>query len=267
MTNIPLVGEFRVTCEFDRKNSSDLNWVAGFHTGIDLVGNDTIYATCDGKAVRIGFDENFGNFIVIRDDIDLYYHWFCHLSKISVSVGQRVSRISRIGVMGATGNATGKHLHFEIRRPSNNYADVVDPANYMGIPNVVGVYNTENYPIYRSHLQDIGWQYFVAPGHVSGTTGESRRLEAIQIMSDLVEYRTHLQDIGWTDWAKGEEISGTTGQSRRLEAIEFKSSKRMIVQGHVQDIGWQDERRGTHVEIGTTGQSLRLEAFRFRFEE
>ncbi len=145
-TNIPLTGEFRVTCEYKRKG----NWSCGWHTGIDLVGNETIYASCDGKVTRTGYDKSYGNFIVVQNDTDKKYHWYCHLSKINVSVGQRVSRTSKIGVMGSTGNSTGKHLHFEIRNASNKYADNSNPADYMGIPNKVGTYNSANYQIKNS---------------------------------------------------------------------------------------------------------------------
>lgn len=142
-TNIPLTGEFRVTCEYGRKG----NWSAGYHTGIDLVGNEQIYATCDGKVTRTGFDKSYGNFIVIKNDVDGRFHWFCHLSKISVNVGDKVSRVSKIGIMGSTGNSTGKHLHFEIRNAGNKYGNQINPAEYMGIPNTVGTYNSANYQI------------------------------------------------------------------------------------------------------------------------
>ena len=118
---------------------------------------------------------------------------------------------------------------------------------------------------YRSHVQDYGWQDYVNEGEVSGTTGESKRIEAIQIDSDEIQYRVHLQDIGWTDWYSSNQVAGTTGESRRLEAIEFISSRNMIAQGHVQYEGWQPEQQGTNIMIGTTGKSLRLEAFKLRF--
>lgn len=143
-TNIPLTGIFKVTCEYKRKG----NWAAGWHTGIDLYSdNDTIYATCDGVVTRTGYDKSYGNFITVKDSATGKYHWFCHLSKINCSVGQSVSRVSKIGVMGSTGNSTGKHLHFEIRNASNAYADTSDPAQYMGIPNQVGTYNSADYQI------------------------------------------------------------------------------------------------------------------------
>lgn len=141
-TNIPLTGIFRVTCEYKRKG----NWAAGWHTGIDLYSdNQIIYGTCDGVVHRTGYDKSYGNYIVVRDKSTGKYHWFCHLSKITCSVGQEVSRVSKIGIMGSTGNSTGTHLHYEIRNESNSYADTSNPAEYMRIPNQVGTYNTANY--------------------------------------------------------------------------------------------------------------------------
>ena len=142
-TNIPLTGEFRVTCEYRRKG----NWSAGWHTGIDLVGDEKIYSSCNGEVTRTGYDKSYGNYIVIKNDADGRYHWFCHLSKISTGTGKKVSRTTVIGIMGSTGNSTGKHLHFEIRNVSNKYGDVINPADYMGIPNKVGSYNSANYQI------------------------------------------------------------------------------------------------------------------------
>lgn len=118
--------------------------------------------------------------------------------------------------------------------------------------------------LYRSHIQDIGWQGYVGAGEVSGTTGRSLRLEAIQIKSKDIQYRVHMQDKGWGTWCTNNQVAGTTGESRRIEAIEFKSNKKITAQAHVQDIGWQKEVSGTNITIGTTGRSLRLEAFKLK---
>lgn len=146
-TNIPLTGNFRVTCEYKRKG----NWAAGWHTGIDMVcDNDTIYGTCDGTVYKIGVDKSYGNYITVKAP-DGKYHWFCHLSKVTCNEGDKISRTTKIGVMGNTGNSTGKHLHFEIRNSSNKYADNSNPADYMGIPNKVGSYDSDNYQIGNSN--------------------------------------------------------------------------------------------------------------------
>jgi hypothetical protein len=119
--------------------------------------------------------------------------------------------------------------------------------------------------LYRSHVQNIGWQGYASEGEISGTIGKSKRIEAIQINSNEIQYRVHMEGIGWSDWVGNGQIAGTTGESRRIEAIEFKSSKKMTAQGHVQNIGWQNEITGTDITIGTTGKSLRLEAFKLKF--
>ena len=143
MTNLPFTGRFKVTCEYGRAG----NWAAGRHTGIDLVGvsSKTVYATCNGTVTRTEFDNSYGNFVVIKDG-DGYYHWLCHLASISVSTGQKVTRVTKVGIMGSTGNSTGPHTHYEIRTPENKYGKDINPANYMGIPNKVGVYISSDYP-------------------------------------------------------------------------------------------------------------------------
>ena len=66
-------------------------------------------------------------------------------------------------------------------------------------------------------------------GEMAGTSGESKRLEAIHIRltGDIanyydIYYRVHVQTIGWQDWVKNGETAGTEGHSYRLEAIEIK---------------------------------------------
>ena len=81
---------------------------------------------------------------------------------------------------------------------------------------------------YCTHVQTYGWQDWVQNGTISGTTGKSKRLEAIRIRitGDLakeydVYYRVHAQTYGWLGWAKNGESAGTEGYSKRLEAIEI----------------------------------------------
>lgn len=76
----------------------------------------------------------------------------------------------------------------------------------------------------EGHVEGIGWQ---TSSGISGTTGQSKRLEAIKIKfkNDLskkntIQYRFHVQDVGWQAWKKEGEIAGTTGQAKRLEAIQ-----------------------------------------------
>lgn len=79
----------------------------------------------------------------------------------------------------------------------------------------------------QAHLQDFGWRTYKYPGAntVIGTTGQSRRLEALKIKtSKKCKMRAHIQDVGWTKWTDcdGKAMVGTEGQSKRLEAIQIK---------------------------------------------
>lgn len=153
MTNLPVTGIFRITCPYHKKGNK---WAAGHHTGVDIVStNKRVYGTCDGKVYRSGFDKSYGNFVVVRNTSDDTFHWFCHLQTIFVKQGQNVSRGTVIGIMGNTGNSTGTHLHFEIRKHTNTYNHTNDPCQYMGTPNRTGFFNSKNFEIKETNY-DIG---------------------------------------------------------------------------------------------------------------
>lgn len=75
--------------------------------------------------------------------------------------------------------------------------------------------------IYQTHVQDYGWQDWRSDGTMSGTSGESKRLEGIcielsnQDYSGGVEYQTHVQDYGWQGFQSNGAIAGTTGECKR----------------------------------------------------
>ena len=65
-----------------------------------------------GKVTRAAYNKYNGNFVeVTNGDIATIY---CHMSKISVDVGDSVKAGTKIGEVGSTGLSTGPHLHFEI---------------------------------------------------------------------------------------------------------------------------------------------------------
>ena len=125
---------------------------------------------------------------------------------------------------------------------------------------------------YQTHVQDIGWQDYVQDGAISGTIGQSKRLEAIRIKvigdPELgITYSTHIQDIGWQGFVSDDFVSGTTGQGRRLEAIKIQltgtnaSLYDVYYQVHAQNFGWMDWTKNG-MPAGTAGFSYRLEAIR-----
>lgn len=148
MTKLPFTGKFKVTCEYGRKGTA---WKSGIHGGTDLVGldSDKVYSICSGVVERAGYDKGgFGNYVRIKEDGTENRIYLAHLSKIYVKVGQRVTYTTVVGLMGSTGNSTGKHTHVEIRELRNGQAvRKLNSSNYMGIPNKVGEYNSRDYQI------------------------------------------------------------------------------------------------------------------------
>lgn len=148
MTNLPLTGLNTITAVFKQINKN-LWKTLGFHTGLDFVGSDNIYATCDGIVDSVNHSGAYGNYIIIKEDNVNRYHYFCHLKSIKVAKGNRVNRGTIVGIMGATGNVTGKHLHYEIRKTKGNLVEsnLINPAEYCGIPNKKGTYDSNNYQL------------------------------------------------------------------------------------------------------------------------
>ncbi len=86
-----------------------------FHPGVDLGADygDTVRAAAAGVVVANWYDGGYG----IKIDIDHgngYHTWYAHLSRVLVSDGTHVYKGEPIGLVGATGFATGPHLHYQI---------------------------------------------------------------------------------------------------------------------------------------------------------
>ena len=117
--------------------TSPINGGQEFHNGIDLVNgnpNTPVFAALDGEVVQAGanYYDWYGNYVVIKHN-NGKWTGYAHLSRIDVSVGQKVQKGAQIGLMGTTGPSTGEHLHFQIMK---NYwpqpvVDLENPRNYI----------------------------------------------------------------------------------------------------------------------------------------
>ncbi|MEU2582826.1 peptidoglycan DD-metalloendopeptidase family protein [Streptomyces avermitilis] len=116
-------------------------WSTGYHTGLDLVASTgtPIYAPADGKIVHAGPGGAYGNETEIQH-ADGVITLYAHQTSIKVSVGDTVTRGQLIGMVGATGNVTGPHLHWEVRLPGvdnpfiagqDKGPGMVDPEDWM----------------------------------------------------------------------------------------------------------------------------------------
>ena len=131
MASRVLEGENQVTQKYKK----------GTHNGIDLIkktgSSSYITAHSDGEVVGVVTNidwtkygsGSYGNYVKIKHD-NGYYTMYAHLKygSVTVSKGTKVLKGERLGYMGATGSATGVHLHFEVRDTSDTK---IDPTDYI----------------------------------------------------------------------------------------------------------------------------------------
>ena len=207
------------------------------------------------------------NFLTLVARNDNYFHWVAQWNPKGCSYGGRYEMWQcavEPGVPGIDGDVD-RDVWYGAFPKANAKAPVpVTPA--ASSPHIG----------YKSHVQSFGWEgSWIRDGAMSGTEGQAKRLEGIQIKvendADLgVEYRTHVQTYGWEDaWRTDGAISGTTGESKRLEAIQIRLTGKdaekydIYYCVHAQHFGWLNWAKNGDA-AGTAGYGYRLEGIRIR---
>ena len=152
VTRIPFNGQFKINYIYGDYNRSINKTADGRHHGVDCwgIGSKNVFSASRGKVIFAGWDNTgYGNLVKIQDGE--YTHYYAHLERILVGPGQNVDFTTQIGIYGATGNVTGPHLHYEVRKNGV----VIDPTTLMGIPNREGIYNSYNYVVDVDVLKEI----------------------------------------------------------------------------------------------------------------
>ncbi|MCX2971765.1 MULTISPECIES: M23 family metallopeptidase [Streptomyces] len=105
-------------------------WSSG-HTGQDFAvrTGTPVRSVGAGTVVRAGYAGPYGYQVVIRHG-DGFHTVYAHLSVLQTGVGQRVAAGERIALSGSTGNSSGPHLHFEVRRGGAGGA-AVEPVSWL----------------------------------------------------------------------------------------------------------------------------------------
>lgn len=208
-----------------------------------------------------------------RHAIDLYYGGKCVFETELVTLSNSVMRLrdqylKQLGYDNDGGEGRASRI-VETLVPGRYYVDVSGYSSSQ-----TGSYklhiNCFSAIRYRAHVKDDGWLPWVLEGSVAGTTGQSRRLEAVQIellgTTASVRYKPYVAGVGWMGWFYDGETGGTTGQHRQMEAIRIEivndsPNCPVSYQAHVASLGWL----GTvsdGVTAGTTGQGRQMEALR-----
>lgn len=104
------------------------SWRVSRHQGVDIgaPAGTPIYAAASGTVVTSTYGSSYGNYVVI-DHGNGYRTLYAHATTRLVQVGQRVSKGEVIARVGSTGNSTGNHLHFEVRRNGTP----IDPLQFF----------------------------------------------------------------------------------------------------------------------------------------
>ncbi|WP_419994144.1 M23 family metallopeptidase [Streptomyces boninensis] len=122
------VSDANPTAKFEQAGGT---WSSGEHSGQDwsVPTGTKVKAAIGGEVVTAGYDDSFGYEVVIKHASGDYQQ-YAHLSQIDVKVGEKVGTGDRIALSGATGNVTGPHLHFEVRKTAE-YGSAVDPISWL----------------------------------------------------------------------------------------------------------------------------------------
>jgi len=98
------------------------------HKGLDLTApkGTKVRATADGRVTFAGRSGDFGRLVIVGHS-NGYETRYAHLKSISVNKGKMVKRGAVIGTVGESGNATGPHLHYEVRLQGTP----VNPRSYL----------------------------------------------------------------------------------------------------------------------------------------
>ena len=218
------------------------------HKGIDIVKynnkSSEVIAHSDGIVVELVAGkkndrstkgkETYGNYVKIKHDNGMYT-LYAHLKSVYVKKNSKVKRGTVLGVMGNSGNATGVHLHFELR----NIDDVrINPTKYLDndLPNM----STNVNVIYQTYdLQKNKWlPNIVDEDGYAGNLGNPISGIYINLSQDNIKYRVHEYNNKWLpNVINRNNYAGNIG--KKIDGLQVSSDKHQIsYRVHAIDIGW-----------------------------
>jgi len=105
---------FRISSGFNLRRKHPIHKKIKAHRGVDYAAprGTPVYTTGDGKVIEAGYTKPNGNYVIIQHG-QTYTTKYLHLNSKKVRTGQTVRQRQVIGTVGATGYATGPHLHYE----------------------------------------------------------------------------------------------------------------------------------------------------------
>jgi murein DD-endopeptidase MepM/ murein hydrolase activator NlpD len=117
LSTLPLTApldHFQLESRFGAR-SDPFNGRQSVHTGLDLSApyRTPVYNTSPGTVIFAGYAAAYGKVVEIDHGMGIHTK-YAHLNQITVNVGQKLGRKTRIGLLGSTGRSTGPHVHYEV---------------------------------------------------------------------------------------------------------------------------------------------------------
>lgn len=134
---VPFKYDYRISSGFSYSRLHPVSKVRRPHYGVDYAAptGTPVLASASGRVVFAGWKGANGKLVKIRHT-NGYTTFYLHLSKILVKSGQSVGQGDRIGLVGATGTATGPHLDYRIQDKRGTF---INPKKWVALPSDTGV--------------------------------------------------------------------------------------------------------------------------------
>lgn len=221
-----------------------------WHGGIDIGGNHgcAVRAAKSGTVLYASDCSSIPNYndggltVVIKHSNNIYSH-YNHLSSISVRAGQSVTQGQEIGKMGATGNATGTHLHFAIATEPDGLRGRIDNTPNSAIKYKYSIDNPDDYipkkpsisintanKVPTGTIVTVSWgswdknaaSYGVKINGTGHTVGKSENKTSYSFLAEgNTTYKIKVQAYGYPGYGHSPDSNEITVQSYENKTVKF----------------------------------------------
>lgn len=187
----------------------------------------TVYATLDGVSNGSEYGGGWGNYVLIKHPNGMFSR-YAHLHNgLKVRNGQNVDENTVLGIIGDSGRAYGRHLHFEVQTSASSN-DRINPTEYLDKPIWSGSSSSSSQVnvYYKVRTQANGWLPEVRNcDDYAGYNNSSITGVAIKVDKGSIKYRVHILGGNWLSWVTGyntnDVTNGYAGNGKVIDAIQI----------------------------------------------
>ena len=224
----------------------------------------TVYATLDGVEPGSEYGGGWGNYVLVRHDNGMFSRYAHLQSGLPVHEGQRVDENTVLGIIGESGRAYGRHLHFEVQMNSSSDSRI-DPTRYLTDPICGSTPGNDVNIYYRVKTANYGWLPEVRNlDDYAGWNDDPIIDIAMRVDKGSIKYRVHDKDSDrWLGWVTGynldDWLNGYAGDDQVIDLVQvyyytpddirpYKKAKYKV-----NDYDWQYDTETTGGQDGFAG--------------